>query len=272
MKQTIDFLKMKQNEEMISMMTAYDAPTGRIVEEADVDMILVGDSVGMVVHGYDGTQPVTLDDMVLHTRAVRRGAKDTFIVADLPFMTYHGSISETVGNARTMIQQGGAHAVKLEGCTDLMVESIEQLTAGGVAVMGHLGLTPQSSTVLGGFKVQGRSQEEEARIVAESKRIAEAGAFALVLECVPQVVTNRVREAVEIPVIGIGAGIADGQVLVFHDCVGITTGKLPKFVKTYANVYDQMKEAVQLYHHEVKTGAFPTEAHTFSARKQGAKQ
>ncbi|MBM7633501.1 3-methyl-2-oxobutanoate hydroxymethyltransferase [Geomicrobium sediminis] len=268
MKQTVDFLKMKRNQEMITMVTAYDAPTAKIVEDAAIDLILVGDSLGMVVHGHQGTQPVTLDDMLLHTKAVARGAKQTFIVGDLPFMTYHRSIEDTVTNATTLVQTGGAHAVKLEGCTGLILDSIERLTSGGIAVMGHLGLTPQSSTVLGGFKVQGRGEQERTKLIEDAKRIEASGAFALVVECIPESLTKELKDILAIPVIGIGAGKADGQVLVFHDLVGLTTGYIPKFAKTYANVHDVMLQAVEQYRDDVKRELFPDERYTFKDVKK----
>lgn len=228
MKTTSDFKKMKQNHEPIAMLTAYDAPSAKLAEEAGIDLILVGDSVGMVVLGYDSTVPVTMDDMVLHTKAVNRGARNTFIVSDLPFLTYHSSVNETLTNAGRLMQEAGADAVKLEGAGEV-ISHISKLTSAGVPVMGHLGLTPQSVGVLGGYKVQARGSEEAAQLLEDAKAIEKAGAFALVLECVPQQLTAIVARELSIPVIGIGAGVqADGQVLVYHDLIGYGSGHVPK--------------------------------------------
>ncbi|KGA99113.1 3-methyl-2-oxobutanoate hydroxymethyltransferase [Alkalihalobacillus alcalophilus ATCC 27647 = CGMCC 1.3604] len=265
MKTTSSFLKMKQNKEKIAMMTAYDAPAAKLVEQAGVDLILVGDSLGMVVLGYDSTVPVTLDDMVMHTKAVKRGAKDTFVVTDFPFLSYHASIEETFQAAKRLMQEAGAHAVKLEGADEL-VDTILKLTNAGVPVMGHLGLMPQSVGVLGGYKVQGKDEESAAKLLKDAKAVEEAGAFALVLECVPEQVAAWVTEELKIPVMGIGAGVhTDGQVLVYHDVIGYGEGHVPKFVKKYANVSETIQTAVSSYVEEVKKEQFPQKEHSFQS-------
>ncbi|WP_413380565.1 3-methyl-2-oxobutanoate hydroxymethyltransferase [Alkalihalobacillus sp. 1P02AB] len=265
MKTTSSFLKMKKNKEKIAMMTAYDAPAAKLVEQAGIDMILVGDSLGMVVLGYDSTVPVTLDDMVMHTKAVKRGAKDTFVVTDFPFLSYHASIEETFQAAKRLMQEAGAHAVKLEGADEL-VESISKLTKAGVPVMGHLGLMPQSVGVLGGYKVQGKDEESAAKLLKDAKAVEAAGAFALVLECVPEQVAAWVSEELQIPVIGIGAGVnTDGQVLVYHDVIGYGEGHVPKFVKKYANVSETIQTAISSYVEEVKKEQFPQKEHSFQS-------
>ncbi|WP_100407239.1 3-methyl-2-oxobutanoate hydroxymethyltransferase [Bacillus solitudinis] len=264
MKTTASFLRMKQKCEKIAMMTAYDAPAAKIVEEAGVDMILVGDSLGMVVLGYDSTIPVTIDDMVLHTRAVKRGATSTFIVTDMPYLTYHGSFDETLVQARKLMQEAGAHAVKLEGAK-AVIQTIEQLREAGVPVMGHLGLTPQSVGVLGGYHVQGKELTEAKQLIEDALAIEAAGAFALVLECVPEQLSTLIAGRLAIPVIGIGAGMhTDGQVLVYHDVIGYGNVHVPKFVKAYTNVTDPIRNAMKSYVTEVKEKRFPEAEHSFS--------
>lgn len=266
MKTTATFKEMKKNKEKIAMMTAYDAPSAKLVEEAGVDVILVGDSLGMVVLGYDSTVSVTLDDMILHTRAVKRGAKDTFIITDMPFLTYHSSIEETMSNARRIMQEAGAHAVKLEG-NGAVIEKIEKLTQAGVPVVAHLGLTPQSVGVLGGYKVQGKDADTARKLVDDSKQVELAGASMLVLECVPKQLAKLISEELTIPVIGIGAGLdTDGQVLVFHDVVGYGSEHVPKFVKQYTNVSLNIKDAVTNYVNDVKRTEFPEVKHTFTMK------
>ena len=266
MKTTADFKKMKQNHEPIAMITAYDAPSAKIVEEAGVDVILVGDSLGMVVLGYESTVSVTLEDMLLHTKAVRRGAKQTFIVTDMPFLTYHGSLRETMENARRLIQEGGAHAVKLEGNGDV-ISTIDKLTKAGVPVVAHLGLTPQSVGVLGGYKVQGKDAQSAKELLEDSKKVEAAGAFALVLECVPKQIAEYISREISIPVIGIGAGnLTDGQVLVYHDVIGYGTTFVPKFVKKYTEITPVISQAVQGYVKDVKQLRFPEERHSFTMK------
>lgn len=264
MKSTTDFRQMKQAGEKIAMLTAYDYPQAKLAEQAGIDMILVGDSLGMVVLGYDSTVPVTISDMVHHTKAVKRGALDTFIVTDLPFMSFHISKEEALRAAGKIMQVGGAHAVKLEGGGEV-IDTIKALTNAGVPVVGHLGLTPQTAGVLGGYKVQAKTAEQAARLIKDAKRCEAAGAFALVLECIPHQLAKEVSSQLNIPVIGIGAGPqTDGQVLVFHDVVTFGVDRVPKFVKKFADVNHAVSQGISEYVQEVKTGTFPEiNKHTF---------
>jgi 3-methyl-2-oxobutanoate hydroxymethyltransferase len=267
MKSTVEFIKMKRNNEKIAMITAYDFPTAKYVEEANADIILVGDSLGMVALGYDSTIPVKMSDMVHHTKAVRRGAKNTFIVTDMPFMSYHISPEQTMENAQQLIQDAGANAVKLEGGGEV-IGLIKKLTTAGIPVVGHLGLTPQSVGVLGGYKVQGRDANSANQIIEEAIQIEAAGAFAIVLECVPQEVAIRVSEQLSIPTIGIGAGNGtDGQVLVINDLLAYGVERVPKFVKTFSNVGEMVKNGLQSYVSEVKSESFPTIEHTYKMQE-----
>lgn len=269
MKTTLDLRKMKEAGERITMLTAYDAPSAKLAEEGGIDTILVGDSLGMVVLGYDSTVPVTLEDMVHHTKAVKRGAKDTFVIADMPFLTYHTSLTETFQNAKRLIQDGGANAVKLEGGGDVFTTAQKLITA-GVPVVAHLGLTPQSVGVLGGYGVQGKDEESAQKLIEESKEAEKIGASMLVLECVPEQLGEEIAQLLTIPVIGIGAGrFTDGQVLVFHDLIGYTQGHIPKFVKRYTDVSTTIKEAINLFNIEVKENKFPEEKHVFQAKQNG---
>ncbi|MGG3562578.1 3-methyl-2-oxobutanoate hydroxymethyltransferase [Neobacillus rhizosphaerae] len=271
MKQTTDFLKMKENNEKIVMLTAYDFPSAKQAEQGGVDIILVGDSLGMVVLGYDSTIPVTVEDMIHHTKAVNRGAKDTFIVADLPFLSYHLSVRDTLINAGRLMQEAGAHAVKLEGA-DEVIEKITALTRAGIPVCGHLGLTPQSVGVLGGYKVQGKDALAARKLIEDAKKVEEAGAFALVLECVPKQLAEEVSRSIAIPVIGIGAGMdVDGQVLVYHDILGYGVERVPKFVKQYHSVNPFMIESIQAYVSDVKKEVFPEDKHTFTMKENELK-
>lgn len=263
MKRTADFLKMKKENEKIAMITAYDFPSAKQAEAGGTDVILVGDSLGMTVLGLDSTVHVTIDDMVHHTKAVKRGARDTFIITDMPFMTYHVNKEQTFHAARTLIQ-GGADAIKLEGAGEV-VERVKELTEAGVPVCAHLGLTPQSVGVLGGYKVQGKTAEAAQRLLADARAMEQAGAFMLVLECVPRQVAKTVSAALQIPVIGIGAGAeADGQVLVYHDMMKYGVDRTAKFVKSYAEFDRTGVQAVSNYVEDVKAGVFPEEAHTFT--------
>ncbi|HET7629291.1 MAG TPA: 3-methyl-2-oxobutanoate hydroxymethyltransferase [Bacillales bacterium] len=265
MKTTTVFKQMKANGESIAMITAYDFPSAKLVEAAGVDMILVGDSVGNTVLGYDSTVPVTLDDIVLHTKAVLRGARDTFVVADMPFMTYHVSEEETMKNAMRLVQEAGAHAVKVEGAAVHVVSAVEKLTAAGVPVAAHLGLTPQSVGVFGGHKVQAKKAEAARKLLEDAKALEAAGAFMLVLECVPMQIAEIVTQALVIPTIGIGAGAGtDGQVLVYHDVVGYGGDWKPKFAKRYANLSEIVHEAIGRYVTEVKAKRFPELDHSFA--------
>ncbi len=254
---------LKKEGKPIVVITAYDYPTAKLVDEAGVDVILVGDSLGMVVLGYDSTIPVTLEDMVHHTRAVSRGAKRAMIVTDLPFLTYQGSFDRTLEACRSLMQNG-AQAVKLEGGAEL-AETISRLTKAGVPVMGHLGLTPQSVYQLGGYKVQGRDSASAHKLISDALALEEAGVFALVLECVPNLLAKEVTKRLSIPTIGIGAGAeCDGQVLVFHDMVGYGSDLKPKFVKTYAQLGQLVIEAVKSYADDVRQRRFPAEEHCYT--------
>ncbi|KRF63540.1 3-methyl-2-oxobutanoate hydroxymethyltransferase [Bacillus sp. Soil768D1] len=268
MKLSGDFLKMKQNHEKIVMLTAYDYPSAKLAEQSGVDMILVGDSLGMVVLGYDSTIPVTVNDMIHHTKAVKRGAPDTFVVTDMPFMSYHLSLDETLKNAARIIQEGHADAVKVEGADDV-VEKISALTKAGIPVIAHLGLTPQSVGVLGGYKVQGKDAEAAAQLVEDAKKCEAAGAIAIVFECVPYQVGELVTQNLAIPTIGIGAGAeTDGQVLVYHDVISYGVDRVAKFVKVYGNANELISNSITSYVNDVKTKDFPTKEHTFTMKEE----
>ncbi|MCQ6332957.1 MULTISPECIES: 3-methyl-2-oxobutanoate hydroxymethyltransferase [Bacillus cereus group] len=268
MKTKTDFLKMKEQGEPITMLTAYDYPSAKLAEEAEVDMILVGDSLGMVVLGYDSTVPVTVEDMIHHTKAVRRGAKETFIVTDMPFMSYHVSLQETMVNARRIVQESGAHALKVEGAGEV-ISTIQYLTNAGIPVVAHLGLTPQSVGVLGGYKVQGKDAESAKKLIEDAKKCEEAGAIALVLECVPMQLAELISEQLTIPAIGIGAGQkVDGQVLVYHDLISYGVNRVPKFVKQYTSVQEEIVRGISQYVTEVKTRQFPEEKHSFTMKEE----
>ncbi|GAM12613.1 3-methyl-2-oxobutanoate hydroxymethyltransferase [Mesobacillus selenatarsenatis] len=268
MKQTTDFLKMKQTGNKIVMVTAYDYPSAKHAEQAEADMILVGDSLGMVVLGYDSTIPVTMEDMIHHSKAVRRGAGNTFIVVDLPFMSYHLSIKDTLINSARIMQETGANAVKLEGA-DEVIDHINALTKSGVPVVAHLGLTPQSVGVLGGYKVQGKSADAAKKLIDDAKKCEQAGAFAVVLECVPKQLAEQVSLALTIPTIGIGAGAeVDGQVLVYHDIITYGVDRVPKFVKQYTNVNEQISSGLSAYVSEVRHKAFPEDKHSFTMKEE----
>ncbi|SEM84081.1 ketopantoate hydroxymethyltransferase [Mesobacillus persicus] len=268
MKQTTDFLKMKESKSKIVMVTAYDYPAAKQAEAAEVDMILVGDSLGMVVLGYDSTVPVTMEDMIHHAKAVKRGAVNTFIVVDMPFMTYHLSVKDSLINGARLIQETGAHAVKVEGGGDV-INHIKALVTAGIPVVGHLGLTPQSAAVLGGYKVQGKNAESARKLIEDAKKCQEAGAFALVLECVPKQLAEEISNILSIPTIGIGAGVdTDGQVLVYHDILTYGVGRVPKFVKTYTNVNEQIARALDAYACDVRNRQFPDDKHSFTMKEE----
>jgi 3-methyl-2-oxobutanoate hydroxymethyltransferase len=248
------------------MLTAYDYHSARILDEAGIPVLLVGDSLGMVMLGYPTTLPVTVDDMLHHAKAVSRGARQALLVGDMPFMSYQASVDQAVANAGRFLQEAGMHAVKLEGGGPQVVAITRRLTEIGIPVMGHLGLTPQSVHGMGGFKVQGRTQAQAARILQGAKELEQAGAFSIVLEGMPSDLATKVTQALRIPTIGIGAGPGtDGQVLVFHDMLGLTTGKAPKFVKRYANLADEISQAAARYIDEVGNGTFPGPEHEYSA-------
>lgn len=260
----LDFQEMKNKNKKITMMTAYDYPSAKLAEVANVDMILVGDSLGMVVLGYDSTIQVTVDDMIHHGKAVKRGATDTFTVVDMPFMSYHVSLEESIKNATKIFQKTNAQAVKIEGATPELIELTRRLTEGGIPVVGHLGLTPQTVNVLGGYKVQGRGEDERTRLIQDAINLTENGAISLILECVPKTLGTDVTEAIDIPTIGIGAGInCDGQVLVYHDILQYGVERLPKFVKPYADFNKTGTKAISSYVTDVREQTFPTEDHSF---------
>ncbi|WP_028593563.1 3-methyl-2-oxobutanoate hydroxymethyltransferase [Paenibacillus assamensis] len=268
-KQPVSIIKlknMKENKDPITMVTAYDYPTAALVEQAGVDMILVGDSLGNVVLGYDSTLPVTVDDMVYHTRAARRGAPHTFIVADMPFMTYHSTVAETLNDVRRLMQEGHANAVKMEGGAEITL-MVDACVKAGVPVLGHIGLTPQSVHQLGGYRIQGKTKEDADRLLQDALALERAGAFGIVLELVTDQVAAYISERLSIPTIGIGAGAGcDGQVLVFHDIVRYSPDYREKrFVKTYADIGTTIRESIQSYVQDVKTRSFPAEANSFRA-------
>ena len=261
----LDVQRFKDEHRRFSVLTAYDYLSARILDEAGIPILLVGDSLGMVMLGYPTTLPVTLDEMIHHAKAVARGSRQALLVGDLPFMSYHVSEEQAIASAGRFLQEGGMHGVKLEG-GGRTVGITRRVTEMGIPVMGHLGLTPQFVHQMGGFKVQGKGQAQAARILADAKELEQAGAFSLVLEGVPGDLAARVTEALHIPTIGIGAGAAtDGQVLVFHDMLGLTTGKAPKFVKRYANLAEEIANAAQRFAREVASGEFPGPEHAYSA-------
>ncbi|EAC4530937.1 3-methyl-2-oxobutanoate hydroxymethyltransferase [Listeria monocytogenes] len=271
MKKPVDFFAMKENGEKITMITAYDYPSAKNVEQAEADMILVGDSLGMVVLGYDSTVPVTMDDMIHHTKAVKRGAPDTFVVTDMPFMTYHGSVDETIQNARKIIQESGAHAVKLEGAGEV-VNKIARLTEAGAPVVAHLGLTPQSVGLTGSYKVRAKSAQEAQELMDNALAVEAAGAIAIVLEAIPRQLAEKVSKALSIPTIGIGAGVeTDGQVLVYHDIIGYGISRRAKFVKAYADIDETIEPALVSYVKEVKAATFPEVKHSFTMAEEDLK-
>jgi 3-methyl-2-oxobutanoate hydroxymethyltransferase len=251
----------------LSMVSVYDFPFARLAEEAGIDILLVGDSLGMVVQGHDSTVPVTLDDIVYHAKAVRRGAGRTHVVADLPFLTYHTDTGRAIKNAGRLLQEGGADSVKLEGGQEI-AERAAAIVRAGIPVMGHVGLTPQSAGALGGFKVQGRDVASARKILADAQAIADAGAYAIVVEVIPAELGGIITERVSIPTIGIGAGAAcDGQVLVAHDLLGLQERIIGRFAKVYANVGDDVRRAFTTFAEEVRAGSFPDEEHSYSMAK-----
>ncbi len=252
-----------ETRKKITCLTAYDYPTARLLDEAGVEVLLVGDSLGMVVLGYDSTLPVTLDEMLHHVRAVRRGTKRALLVADMPYGSFHVSTDESIRNAMRLIKEGGAEAVKIEG-GERRLELISRLVEAEIPVMGHVGLTPQSINALGGFHVQGKTVDAAKQLERDAKAVEAAGAFSVVLESVPRELAARITEKLRIPTIGIGAGPdCDGQVLVFHDLVGLTIGHTPKFARQYANLSGEISRAVQAYCSDVRSGGFPSDAESF---------
>ena len=259
MKNTVVTFREAKGHEKLVMLTAYDYSTARVMDMAGVDALLVGDSLGMVMLGYPDTLSVTVGDMVRHCAAVARGTQKALVVCDMPYMSYHVSVEDTVRNAARLMIEGRAQAVKLEGGAEFAAE-VRALTRAAIPVMGHLGLTPQSVNAFGGFKVQGKTMAAAQKLLDDARALQDAGAFALVLECVPAPLAERVTQALAIPVIGIGAGAGcDGQVLVWQDMTGMTLNQLPRFVKRFGEVGASLRSAVEAYTREVRAGAFPTE-------------
>ena len=258
------FQQAKDEGRTISMLTAYDYSMAKILDEAGIDALLVGDSLGRVVQGHDSTISVTVDDMIYHAKAVTRAAKRALVIVDMPFMSYHTSVTEAVHNAGRLMKEGGAHAIKLEGGVEF-AETIRQIVRAQIPVMGHIGLTPQSVHMFGGFKVQGRSLAQAQQIIDNAKALEEAGVFAITLECVPAKLTKLISQAVNVPLIGIGAGSdCDGQVLVSNDMLGMYSDFTPKFVKQFAHLSAGIKDAVKTYIEEINDKTFPEEKHTFT--------
>lgn len=260
---TTSIMQMKHSGNKISMLTAYDYTTARLLDEAGVNTILVGDSLGNVVLGYEDTISVTMEDMIHHSAAVARGAKNALVVTDMPFMSYQTGVYDAVVNAGRLMKEGRAGAVKLEGGAEICLQ-IEAIVAAGIPVVSHLGLTPQSINAFGGFKVQGKTEAAAKKLIEDAKAIEAAGAFAVVLECVPAKLAKLVTDSIQIPTIGIGAGAGcDGQVLVVYDMLGMFSDFKPKFVKHFANAGDVIREAVKSYIEEIDNGTFPAEEHCY---------
>ncbi len=258
-----DLLKKKADKKKITMLTAYDYPFAKIVDKAGIDGIIVGDSLGMVVQGLDNTLPVTMDEMIYHTRIVARAVRNSIVIGDLPFMSYQADVNEAVRNAGRFLKEAGASAVKMEGGTEV-ADRIRAMTRADIPVMAHIGLTPQSIHRMGGYKIQGRTEESARRLQEEAHIAEDAGAFALLLEAMPANLAKSITEALSIPTIGIGAGPhCDGQVLVLHDVLGLFERFLPKFAKRYADLTDHALNAVALYKREVEEGVFPSEEQSF---------
>jgi len=266
MKTTTEFMKMKKENNKIIMLTAYDYPSAKLAENAGVEILLVGDSLGMVVLGYDSTVQVTLEDMIHHGKATRRGAPDTFIVVDMPFGTYHGSADSTLTNAIRLFQDTNAQALKIEGA-DEVIDVIRLLSRTGIPVVAHLGLLPQSASVSGGYKVQGKTAQAAQKLIEDAQACEAAGAIMVVLECIPYQLGKTITETLSIPVIGIGAGAeTDGQVLVFHDTVTYGSHHMPKFVKAFSQAGKEISAGLIQYVEEVKMGEFPAVEHRFTMK------
>ncbi len=256
-------LEQKRSGDKITMLTAYDYTTAKIIDQCGVNSILVGDSLGMVMLGYENTLPVTMEDMIHHTAAVSKAAENAFVVADMPFMSYQVSVQDAVANAGRLIKEGGAQAVKLEGGADVC-DRISAIVKASIPVVAHLGLTPQSVNAFGGFKVQGKSLGNARKLISDSLKIQEAGACAVVLEGIPAKLAEIITKKLDIPTIGIGAGKGcDGQVLVYQDMLGLTTGHTPKFVKQFADLGTLMRQGITDYINETKSGEFPAAEHTY---------
>jgi len=267
-----DFKELKKQGKKIRMVTAYDYPTAVIIEKTDIEMILVGDSLGMVVLGYDGTVPVTVEDIIHHAKPVVKGAPNTHIVADMPFMSYQVSVEDAIRNAGRLIKESGADSVKLEGGLDY-APTVKAIVKAGISVMGHIGLTPQTAGSLGGFKVQGKDAKAAQSLIDSAVALEDAGAFAIVLECIPAPLAKIISQKLDIPTIGIGAGVhCDGQVLVTQDMLGLFDRFVPKFVKQYAQIGQLELEAFNKYAEEVASGVFPDDAHSFTMKEEVIKQ
>ncbi|MFX0548137.1 3-methyl-2-oxobutanoate hydroxymethyltransferase [Hathewaya histolytica] len=273
MKNTVaTFLESKAKGEKLTMLTCYDYSTAKLMDDTGINGILVGDSLGMVCLGYKDTLSVTMEDMIHHTKAVTRGTENTLVVGDMPFMSYQTSICDAVKNAGRLIKEGGASAVKLEGGASV-VEEIKAIVKAQIPVMGHIGLTPQSVNMFGGFKVQGRNEENAKRLIEDAKKLEEAGVFAIVLECIPAKLAEIISKEISVPTIGIGAGAGcDGQILVYHDMLNMFSDLKPKFVKTFSNVGDVMREGINNYISEVKNGTFPSSEHSFKISEDTLKK
>jgi len=268
---TVPAIKAMKRVQRIGMLTAYDYPGAKIADAAGTDILLVGDSLGMVVLGYPDTLSVTVDDMIHHTRAVARGTQRALVVGDMPYLSYHVSIEESVRNAGAFIR-AGAHAVKIEGGKAARIKTIEAILNAEIPVMGHIGLTPQSVNVVGGFRLQGKNADDARRLLDEAVALDQAGCFSIVLECVPEELAALITDRISIPTIGIGAGPScDGQVLVFHDLLGMYDGHTPKFVRRYANIGDEMRKAIARYLEDVRGGRFP-DATTESFHMSGTEE
>lgn len=259
----VDIQAMKNEGRKITMLTAYDYPMALLEDRAGIDIILVGDSLGMTVLGYENTIPVTMDEMIHHTKAVTRGARYALVIGDMPFMSYNTSESDAIFNAGRFMKEGKADAVKLEGGASVK-EIVRAIVKAGIPVMGHIGLTPQTISMLGGFKVQGKDAQAAQKIIDDALSLEDAGAFSVLVEAIPAPITKRITERLKVPVIGIGAGVhCDGQVLVVHDMLGLFDRFTPKFAKRYANLSEQMLKAFETYREEVLTEKFPTDQHSF---------
>lgn len=269
---TLKLREKKEQGEKITVLTCYDYSMAKILDGASIDVLLVGDSMGMVLLGNDTTIPVTMDEMIIHTRAVARGAQNAMVVGDMPFLSYHISIAETLRNAGRFLQEAGANAVKLEGGREV-APTVAAITAAGIPVMGHLGLTPQSVNKLGGNRVQGKDEASARAIIEDALALQDAGAFAIVLECIPAPLAKMISEKLTIPTIGIGAGpYCDGQVLVINDILGMYTDFTPKFVKQYASLHTVIHEAVSQYREDVKDSSFPGPEHCFGMNEEEIKK
>ncbi len=267
-----DIRAKKENRQKITMLTAYDYPTALLMDRAGIDMILVGDSVGMVVLGYDSTVPVTMDEMLHHSKAVRRAVKYSLVIGDMPFMSYNVSKEEAIHNAGRFIKEAGCDAVKLEWVKNV-IDITKAIVDSGIPVMGHIGLTPQTASQLGGFKVQGKDAETANRLLDSAVKLQQAGCFSIVLECIPDEIAKLITEKLAIPSIGIGAGIdCDGQVLVTHDMLGLFERFTPKFVKQYINLSPEIFKAISQYKEDVESLKFPSKEHTFQIKAEELKK